>query len=181
MKGFSTLLILSAVLALTGCGKENESGKSGNSGVCLQYGVNGQCSNYSSYTAGYSGTVNLSGIVSQIPCYGSNYGGVVNRSQVTIPVQTTTLASAGQSYLGVTSLGDIIIVQGTGSYQAQATIFMCNGQQVSQQMGAVQLGEYTDAACPIKVVTVATFNGGMTRFRDPRDGLPTQQFSFCHR
>jgi hypothetical protein len=181
MKALPTLLIFSALLvAVTGCGKKNESGR--NNGVCLQYNVNGQCSSFSSnsYTSGNN--VNLNGILSQIPCE-SQYGyGNVSRSQQNLQVQTATIAKRGQSYLGVTSMGDIAIVTGNGTTNAQMTVYICGGQMMGQVTGPVLLGEYTTPSCPITTITAATL-GGMQPifFRDPRfgRGMNRVPFSFC--
>ena len=182
MKALPTLLIFSALLvAVTGCGKKNESGKS--SGVCLQYGVNGQCSSYSqnSYTSGAG--INLSGLLSQIPCEAGQYGyGNAGRSQQNLQVQTATIAKRGQSYLGVTSMGDIAIVTGNGTTNATMAVYICGGQMMGQITGPVLLGEYTTPSCPITTITAATLGGNQPIFfRDPRFGRGMNRipFSFC--
>lgn len=190
MKVLPKFLIFSAILAAAmGCGKNNESGKSNNGGICLQYGVNGQCSAYSTgvYTSGNN--INLSSLVSQIPCESSGGYmpvGNIGRTQQMVQVQTRTIATAGQSYLGVTSMGDIAIVVGNGTMNAQMQVFLCPGQAMGQLMAPVTLGEYTDPACPIKVITAASlsgYNGLAVNFRDPRfgRGMSGTPFSFCHR
>lgn len=185
MKALPKLLILSAVLAFAGCGKNNESGKSSNRGVCLQYNVNGACSAYSSGTYVSGNNINLSGFLSQIPCeMGMNgYPTAGGRTQQTIRVQTNSLATRGQSYLGITSLGDIAIVTGDGTHNPPMTVFLCPGQVMGQLTAPVLLGEFTTATCPIKTITAATLANGYTqiRFRDPRFGRGTtgQPFSFC--
>lgn len=184
MKGFPTLLILTALLAMAGCGKENESGRSNNGqGICTSY-LNGVCNAYSSnYNAGYSGDVNLNTIVSQIPCEMSQYGYNVTRTQQTVQVTTASRTTPGQSYLGVTSLGDIAIIVGNGSTTTQMTMFLCSGAgNFAGGVGGVTqalLGEYTTMACPIKTITAANY--GYSSFRSPVYGRGTtgQKFSFC--
>ena len=187
MKALSNILICAAVLAaFTGCGKKNESGKN-NSGICMQYGVNGQCSAYSTgqYTSGNN--VNLQPMLQQIPCESSGYGygGVAARTQHNIQVQTASIATAGQSYLGVTSMGDIAIVVGNGTMNPQMQVFLCPGQAMGQLAAPVKLGEYTDPACPIKVIEDADLMGygPIIGFRSPRGGrgMTGQPFPFCHR
>lgn len=180
MKGFSTLLILFAVLALAGCGKENESGKSGSgTGICLQYGVNGACSQYSAYTTGLqSGSININSIVAQIPC---EFGG--SRIQVTGTAYTSSFTTPGQAYLGVTSMGDIAIIQGAGSKTSQMVVFLCQSGVAQPAAGTFQvnatLGEFSSCA-GLKTITSATLSQTL-RFRDPVYGRGTtgQPFSFC--
>jgi asparagine synthetase A len=184
MKRFPTLLILTALLALTGCGKENESGKSNKNGICTSY-LNGVCNAYASnYNVGVSGDINLNNVVSQIPCEMSQYGYNVTRTQQNIQVTTASRTTPGQSYLGVTSLGDIAIIIGNGSTTTQMTMFLCSGAgsyggQVGAGVTQALLGEYTTMGCPIKTITAANY--GASSFRSPVYGRGTtgQKFSFC--
>lgn len=185
MKWFPILLILSALLAITSCGKENESGKSSQNGICTSY-LNGVCNGYASnYNVGVSGDINLNNVIGQIPCEMSQYGYNVTRTQLP-PVQviTATRTTPGQSYLGITSLGDIAIIAGNGSTNTQMVMFVCSGAgsyPVGQAGGIVQalLGEYTTMGCPIKTITAANY--GASSFRSPIFGRGTsgQKFSFC--
>ena len=181
MNALPKILIFAAVLAaIASCGKANESGKSNtgifNSSYCASY-TNGQCAQFN--------TTNLSQLMTQIPCENGVNGGINNgmiRSQQIIQVQTATLAQSGQSYLGVTSMGDVAIVVGNGTMTAQMTVFVCPGQTIGQSSRVVTLGEFTSQACPIKTITAASLFGNPgLNFRDPRFGRGTtgMPFPFC--
>lgn len=187
MKGFPTLIILSALLALASCGKENESGRNNQNGPCLMYGASG-CSQYAALPGGINygigSNANLSQIISQIPCESQGYYGgmMMGRNQpITMSVVTNSMTTAGHAYVGVTSMGDVLIIVGSGGPQAQATLYSCQGQMPGQQASQVLLGEYVSPTCPIKTVTAATF--GSMKFRDPRGGrgINGGSFSFCQR
>jgi len=170
MKSLYHCLILSLLLAAIGCGKENESGKSG--GVCLQYGYNGQCNQYSNPLGNwhnYNLNAIVNGIQSQCP-----YG----RQQL-----SGTVISQGsdpnQLYLGVTSVGDILIVQGTGQQTSQYTLIICGGGMMNGGVnggmmngGQLQanLGAY--ATCGRIKPAFASINvGGIQKnFRDAAGG-----------
>lgn len=179
MKGFPTLIILSALLALASCGKENESGRN-NNGACLSY-VGTQCNAYAALPGGInyglSSNANLSSIVQQIPC---TYG-MMNRATQVVNVVTNTIMTAGHSYIGITSYGDIAIVVGNGSTNSQATLYICGGNIQVPNIAYPALGEYATPRCPIKTIT--NMDLGSRIFRDPRGGLMTGQgqvpLSFC--
>lgn len=179
MKSLPKLVILAALFALASCGKNNESGKSNTNGVCIQFGANGQCAQYSQFNAGFSGPTNLGDVINQIPCI---FGG--GRTQIPAfqaQLNPNVISTAGQSYLGITAMGDIAIAVGTGTPSVQMNIFMCQGSQMSNQMGPILLGEYSSPTCPIKTVTAANF--GSMSFRTPAGGIGVppqiQPLGFC--
>lgn len=190
MKAVSQILIFSLLLVALGCGKENESGKSG--GICLQYGMNGQCSQYSAYSNyGLSGNVNLNGILSQIPCEQQMFNGNtwqmpqmnmgMGRIQLAGTVQLSQNTTPGQSYIGITSTGDIAILQGNGQRSVQATFFLCQNGSIStgghinvpnpNMVGRLNtIGEFSTSCGTMKVITSLSTDS-LHNFRSPQFGL----------
>lgn len=184
MKALPILLMFSTLVVLSACGKKNESGKNNNQGPCIQFGPTGQCNQYSTLPGGINPglgvNVNLSQIVAQIPCESGAMGMPMNRNVQMVQLNTNTITTAGHSYLGVTSYGDVAIIVGNGTKIVQASLYMCNGQMAGTQAGPILLGEYVSETCPVKVISSGAI--GYRTFRDPRGGQGTRgpgTFAFC--
>lgn len=193
MKALSKLLFLSALLALGGCGKDNESGKTPSARVCLQYSANGQCAQYSTYSVSnlnspYSfNGVSLNQVMTENPCVlGSMYGGMGNlqRSQVSIQVNIGTVVPQGHMHVGVTSYGDVAAIIGNGSPTPTFVAYLCP-RPVSGQgtlMPQILIGSYS--TCRVNPITAANMvfpDGTQANFRWPQGGSSAgRKFSFCY-
>lgn len=200
MKTLPKLLILSAVMALAGCGKDNTSGKSGsgvyNSSYCVSYAPNGQCSQYQQSQVGnfnspysYNG-VSLNTVQAENPCIlqggGMNYGSMnMQRQVVTTRVNIGTVVTNGDMYVGVTSFGDVAAIIGDGTPNPTFVAYVCP-RPVSGQgtlYPRITIGAYTN--CAVKYITSANMvfpDGSQANFRAPSPGGSSagRPFSFCH-
>jgi hypothetical protein len=187
------LLHLTLLTALFSCGKNNQSGKSGNN-----WGYNNP------YTSGYSpignvnspysyGGMSVNQVMQQNPCQ-SGYGGMPGYNQPyagqRMPIQVPltnfpTVVPPGDIYVGVTSFGDVAVLAGQAAGQPPLFVgYMCprsfspSGQ--GQLMG-VKIGSYSN--CLFKPMTAATVvfpGGGTAEFRWMDGGSSMRQkFSFC--
>jgi hypothetical protein len=200
MNAVPKLILLSAVLALTGCGKNNQSGKSNsgiyNSSYCVSYGPNGQCSQYQNYSVSnfnspYSfGGVSLNQVQMENPCIlsgGGYYGqSTFNRQVVTTPVNIGTVVTQGDMYVGVTSFGDVAAIVGNGTATPTFVAYLCprpiSGQGTLYPQ--IKIGAYTD--CAVKYITAANMvfpDGTQANFRalSPGGTSLKTKFSFCAR
>ena len=194
MKALPKLLILSAIMALAGCGKNNESGKSGgrySSSYCVSYNANGQCAQYQSYTVNnvnspysYNG-VNLNTVQMENPCILSqSYGQTtVARTTVSVRVNIGTVVANNDMYVGVTTYGDVAAIIGNGTNQPLFVAYVCP-RPVSGQGSlspVITIGAYTN--CRAKPITAANMyfpDGSQANFRDPKFGSSQQRpFTFC--
>jgi hypothetical protein len=199
MKLLSSTLILSSLLALFGCGKNNESGRAGgvySSRYCVTPGPNGQCLQYQNYSINnfnspYSfGGVSLNQVQQENPCIlsGAGYYGqsVFNRQVVTTRVSMPYIVTRGEMYVGVTSFGDVAAVIGDGSNNPTFVAYLCP-RPVSGQgtlFPQILLGNATD--CAVKYITAANMafpDGTQANFRalSPGGSSLRQKFSFCQR
>jgi len=206
MKSISKLLILAAVVALTGCGKDNQSGKSGsgvyNSQYCVSYSPTGQCAQYQNYTIGnYNSPYSFNGVsLNQVqmenPCILSNYGSMYNsypgnwmqpsmqRQLVSTRVNIGTVVTRGDMYVGVTSFGDVAAIIGDGTPTPTFVAYLCP-RPVSGQgtlYPQITIGAYTN--CAVKYITSANMvfpDGTQANFRAPSPGGSSAKtkFSFC--
>ncbi len=206
MKSLSKILILSAVMALTGCGKNNQSGRS-NSGIynsqyCVSMGPNGQCAQYQNYSvgnynSGYSfNGVSLNQVQMENPCILSNYGSMYNqypgnwmqptmqRQLVQTRVNLGTIVTRGDTYVGVTSFGDVAAIIGDGTPSPMFVAYLCprpvSGQGVLYP--GISIGAYTN--CAVKYITKANMvfpDGSQANFRalSPGGSSAGRRFSFC--
>ena len=198
MKLLSSTLILSALLVLGGCGKNNESGRAGggvyNSRYCVSYSPTGQCAQYQNYSINnfnspyaFNG-VSLNQVQQENPCIlsgGGFYGqSVFNRQVVTTRVSLPTIVTRGDMYVGVTSFGDVAAIIGDGTNNPTFVAYLCP-RPVSGQgtlFPRILLGAYTN--CAVKYITAANMvfpDGTQANFRAPSPGGSSlrQKFSFC--
>jgi hypothetical protein len=198
MKVISKLIILAAAVAITGCGKDNQSGRSGsgvyNSSYCVSQGPNGQCSQYQNYSVSninspYSfNGVSLNQVQMENPCIlsgGGYYGqSTFNRQLVTTRVNIGTIVTRGDMYVGVTSFGDVAAVIGDGTPNPTFVAYLCPRPISGQGTLAPQItiGAYTN--CAVKYITAANIyfpDSTQANFRAPSPGGSSARtkFSFC--
>ena len=196
MKAFPKLLIFSAILAaIAGCGKNNESGKSG-SKSCAAFGANGQCSAYvSNINSNYSmNGVNLNQVQQENPCILSGgYFGQTNMQrqviQTRVQVQTNpnvppTIVPRGDIYVGVTSMGDVAAVVGDGTMNPTFVAYLCPRPVSGTGTLYPQILVGAATQCAFKYITAANVvfpDGTMANFRalSPGGSSNRQKFSFC--
>lgn len=185
------ILHLTLLTVLFACGKNNESGKKGNSwGYTSPYGTQYVANLNSPYN--YGG-LSVNQVMQENPCR-SGFAGVPGmtqpymnqRMQIQVPLtQFPTVIPPGDIYVGVTSYGDVAVVAGQSPGQPPLFVaytcprsFAPNGQG---QLLGVKIGSYSN--CLFKPITAATmvFPGGATAdFRWLDGGSSAQQrFSFC--
>jgi hypothetical protein len=191
MNALFKLITLSALLALSSCGKDNESGRNSFARTCLQW-VGNQCAQYSSYSISnlnspynFNG-VSLNQVMTENPCVlGSMFGGMTNlqRSQVSIRVNINTVVPQGHMHVGVTSYGDVAAIIGDGSPNPLFVAYLCP-RPVSGQgtlMPQILIGSYS--TCRINPITAANMvfpDGTQANFRWPQGGSSVgRRFSFC--
>lgn len=197
MKALPKLLILSAVLAMAGCGKNNESGKSGGgrytSQYCVSYTPTGQCAQYQNYSinninSGYSyNGVSLNQVQQENPCIlsGGGWGqSVYNRTQVTVQVNMgQNIIPSGQMHVGVTSFGDVAALIGNGTSNPTFVAYLCPRPVSGQGTLSPQILIGSYSSCRVNPITAANmyFNdGSQANFRWPQGGSSLRQkFSFC--
>lgn len=189
MKSLPQLLILAGLMALTGCGKNNESGRSNTNRTCVQYGMNGSCSAYmSNINSNYSANgVSLNTVQAENPCIlGNGFygGGNLARTQVSVPVNIGTVVARGDMYVGVTSFGDVAAIVGNGTSNPLFVAYLCprgtSGQ--GQLYPQITIGAYTQ--CAVKYITSANMvfpDGSQANFRalSPGGSSAGRRFSFC--
>ena len=195
MRVVPKLIIFSALLALAGCGKDNESGKSkvpnhASNPICVQMGPNGQCAQYSQVQMNsnspysYNG-VSLNQVQAENPCILSSSWGQSNMQRTVIQQQVNigTIIVQGDMYVGVTSYGDVAAIIGNGTANPTFVAYMCprpTGQGILYPQ--ITIGAYTN--CAVKYITAANVNfpdGSQANFRAPSPGGSSQRqkFSFC--
>ena len=202
MKALNHLVLIGLALSLSGCGKNNQSGRSGtgtgiyNSQYCVSHLPNGQCAQYQSYSVSnfnspYSfGGVSLNQVQQENPCILSGNGffgqSVFNRQVVSTPVNIGSIVPNGDMYVGVTSLGDVAAIIGNGTPTPTFVAYLCP-RPVSGQgtlFPQITIGAYTN--CVVKYITAANMvfpDGSQANFRAPSPGGSSlgQRFSFCSR
>lgn len=196
MKALPKVLIFSAILAaIAGCGKSNESGRSG-SQSCISYGLNGQCSAYmSNINSPYAmNGVNLNQVQAENPCIlQGGYGGQVNLQrqmmQTRVQVQTNpnvppTIVPRGDIYVGVTSFGDVAAVVGDGTANPLFVGYLCPRPVSGQGTLYPQILVGAATVCAFKYITAANMvfpDGSQANFRalSPGGSSARQKFSFC--
>lgn len=197
MKALPTILIFSALLvAVTGCGKKNESGKSTNRS-CVSYGTNGQCSAYmSNVNSNYSmNGISLNQVQQENPCILSNgYYGQSNNlqrqvMQTRVQVQTNpnvppTIVPRGDMYVGVTSMGDVAAVIGDGTANPLFVGYLCPRPVSGQGTLYPQILVGAATVCAFKYITAANIifpDGTQANFRalSPGGSSNRQKFTFC--
>lgn len=183
MKSFGLhLLTLALLVMLVSCGKDNESGKSNMYYNNPLYG--GIINPNSPYSVG---NISLNTIMNENPCL-NNYYGYTNaggtRQTIQLPAVTVTGGPISGSYVGVTSFGDVAIVQGNGS-QAVLTAYLCPRsfapQGPIQQTIPVKAGAASSCIVPPIVAATLNFGYGQTAdFRMLEFGSSMKRpFSFC--
>ncbi len=205
MKALPKLLFFSAVLALAGCGKDNQSGRSTsgiyNSQYCVSYTPNGQCAQYQNYSIGnynspysYQG-IGLNQVQAENPCILGNFGSMygqypsnwvqpqMNRQVISTRVNIGTVVPQGEVYVGVTSFGDVAAIVGDGSPSPTFVAYLCP-RPISGQgtlMPQIKIGSYS--SCRINPITAANMvfpDGTQANFRWPQGGSSAgRKFSFC--
>lgn len=154
MKSFAFYLLHALLLvALIGCGKDNESGK-GN--YTYQSGVNGYGYNAINSPYNYMGQ-SVNEIINHNPCI----TGFNQQYRTTIQLPLTgfpTVIAPNEIYAGVTSLGDVALLVGQGAGQPPLFVaYVCqrNGYSTGQgQLLDIALGSYSQ--CLFKPLTRAT-------------------------
>ena len=199
MKAFPTIIIFTALLvAVTGCGKKNESGKSG-SNYCAAYGAGGQCSAYvSNYNSAYPPVngVSLNQVQLENPCIlsGGNYYGqtTMPRQAVQVQLQSAfvevngqpTIVPNGDMYVGVTSFGDVAAVIGNGSPNPIFVAYLCprpaSGQAILPRTVLLK-GQTSCAVKSIQDADIIFPDNTQANFRplSPGGSSARQRFSFC--
>ncbi|MBA2403792.1 MAG: hypothetical protein H0V66_03395 [Bdellovibrionales bacterium] len=191
------LIMFSILLAtLTGCGKKNESGKSGSRGPCIAYGANGSCSAYmSNINSNYSQNgVSLNIVQQENPCilgqqqYGTNLSSRIPFS-VRIPLPGNSRLAPNNIAVGVTSFGDVAAIVGDGTNMATFVAYLCPRPATQAQLipdprfGNQLVGYGAYGPCRVLPITFATLgfaDGSKAAFRDPQAGSSAQRpFSFC--
>jgi hypothetical protein len=187
MKALPKVLIFTAILAaIAGCGKSNESGRSGVQGPCISYGSNNQCNGYASgYTANGAG-INPNQVLQENPCI---MGGGRQVIQTQVQVQTNpnvppTIVPQGDLYVGVTSYGDVAFVMGNGSANPTFIAHLCQRPVSGQGMVMPQILVGAATVCAFKYITAANVrfpDGSQANFRalSPGGSSARQKFSFC--
>ena len=199
MKAFPTIIIFTALLAaVTGCGKKNESGRSG-SNYCAAYGAGGQCSAYvSNYNSAYPPVngVSLNQVQQENPCIlsGGNYYGqtTMPRQAVQVQLQSAfvevnaqpTIVPNGDMYVGVTSFGDVAAVIGNGSPNPIFVAYLCprpaSGQAILPRTVLLK-GQTSCAVKSIQDADIIFPDNTQANFRplSPGGSSARQRFSFC--
>ncbi len=167
---FHSILIASLFGILQGCGKNNESGKSGSTST----GQIPDPLSIDNTPYSYQG-VNVQQVLLQNPCV-NGYAGMTGqtsaytnqRSQIQVALTGfKTQVSPGDIYVGVTSYGDVAVVSGQSAGQPPLFVaYLCPRsftQSGTGQLSNVQLGANTPT-CLFKPITAATvvFPGGAT-------------------
>lgn len=155
MKSFGFYLLSLALLAtLASCGKNNESGKSsayGNPYYTNQYGT-------ISSPYAFNG-LSVNQVIQANPCVTS---GTPNQARVsvTLPVSLApNILPANAIYVGVTSSGDVGVLAGNGTSQAQFVGYICQrGVTYTQvaQPSLVDLAYGSYSSCQFNPITRAT-------------------------
>lgn len=198
MKALPTIIIFSTLLALVGCGKNNESGKTGqipglspySTGVCMTYSTPGVCSQYQNplvYPSGYSYQgFNLDTVQQENPCvYSSTYGQTnLARMLFQKTISMPTIITQGDMYVGVTSFGDVAAIIGNGTPNPTFVAYLCPRPTSAPPIITSQalIGAYTNCAVkPITAVNLAFPDGSEAHFRSlsPGGSSIKQKFSFC--
>jgi hypothetical protein len=162
------VLLLGLVVA---CGKDNKSGQSN------EYAYNNGYSGYNAYGqpnfTGYSnisspysyGGYSVNTILNENPCM--NYQSV-GRIQIQVSLTSfPSVISSGDTYVGVTSYGDVGVIVGTGAaplfvgYICPRTVSSGNGQ-----LTGISLGAYTQCAFkPLVAANMIFPDGTAANFR----------------
>lgn len=136
-------LPLLALTLLAACGKDNKSGKK-------------DSWTYSDpYLGPGTAPANLQELFSAVPCLaGSN----ASRQRMDLPLTGfQTIIPAGDVYAGITSYGDVAVIQGNGSQTPTFSAYLCPRDFTNPQgsvLSNVRLGSYSN--CNYKPITSAT-------------------------
>lgn len=171
-------LVLTLLVMLTACGKDNKSGKSNG---LYPWGT----SSILPYTAGMQtpgmGMYAVSQVINENPCIASP---MQQRMQVQVPLTNfPTLIPANDVYVGVTSYGDVGAIVGTGA-QPTFIAYLCPRSMMTGQgqLRGISLGSYSQCAGfkPISAATMYFPDGTSANFRMMDFGTSTgQRFSMC--
>lgn len=189
MKTVGLCLIYSALfVALTGCGKDNKSGRSANSWDYANPYSSGYGTPVANINSPYSyGGISVNQVMQENPCT-SGYGGYGATQRIPIQVPMTnfpTVIAPNDVYVGVTSYGDVGVMVGTAPGQPPMFVgYMCprsfapNGQG---QLLGVKPGVSTQCLFkPIVAATVVFPGGASADFRMMDYGSSAKQkFTFC--
>lgn len=184
MKSFQKLFFtLTMVAVLASCGNDNKSGKKNNGypGVDA-YGIN-QYGNGLPYQPGVSIVpttltgLSVAQVIAENPCI---TGSPKYITQIQLPNFPATI-SQGELYVGVTSYGDVGVIQGTGVNTAQFVGYMCQRNSAPGNITGIILGPY--GKCQFKQLTAANLiypDQSIARFRmlEGRN-VQNQIFSVC--
>jgi hypothetical protein len=200
MKSLANILTLTALIALGGCGKDNESGKSNNP-YSNPYYSGLQLPQIGTVNSPYSyGGISLNQIQLENPCIsgypgfpGTGVNNFVGQRIVAQQVLTgyPTVIPPGDVYVGVTSYGDVAALVGQAAGQPPIFVaYLCprsfapNGQG---QIMSITTGSYSQ--CLFKPLTSATMlfpGGAVANFRWLDGGTSVgvmqntlRKFSFC--
>lgn len=118
-----TLLSLSLLAFLGGCGKDNESGKRSNSYSSPYF--NGQYGSYTNTPYSFAGQ-NLGVVLQQTFCWTSGVP-TQQRMQMQFPLTGyPSVVPQGDIYVGVTTAGDVAALIGQGNNPPLFVVYMCN-------------------------------------------------------
>lgn len=138
--------IIFPLLALTlivACGKDNKSGQK-------------DSWTYSDpYLGPGTAPANLQALFSAVPC---NMNPGANRQRMDLPLQGfQTIIPAGDTYVGITSYGDVAVIQGNGTSSPKFSAYLCHRDFTTPQgsvLSNVRIGSYSN--CQFKPITSAT-------------------------
>lgn len=186
-------LVILSLTILAGCGKDNKSGQSG----IYEYGNPYTSSVPTVLNSPYSsGGVLVNTVIAENPCVnqwggysmggyaGNPYGGQRVMVQQPLPGFPTVIAP-GDVYVGVTSVGDVGVIAGTGAGQPPVFVgYMCPrpfSQSGTGQISNIGIGAYTQ--CLVKPLWKATMyipGDAPANFRMLDYGSSQgRKFSFC--
>lgn len=135
------LLSLIALSLVVACGKDNKSGKKDSW----------------TYTDTYLGNVStptsLQAVFDAVPCL----GGTGRAGMEFLLTGFQTVVPAGDIYVGITSYGDIAVIQGNGTSAPRFVAYLCSRDFTNPQgsvLSNVRLGSYSN--CQFKPITSAS-------------------------
>lgn len=154
---------LLALTLIVACGKDNKSGQK-------------DSWTYSDpYLGPGTAPANLQALFSAVPC---SLNPSASRTRMDIPLQGfQTIIPTGDIYVGMTSYGDIAVIQGNGTRVPQFSAYLCHRDFTTPQgsvLSNVRIGSYSN--CIYKPITSATlvFPGSVAsaEFRMLDFGIP---------